>query len=215
MNNQVVIRWVKSFIIAAIIFILFSIYLFLRRGYYNDYIINKVFGSTAAILAGVTLLIGPLAHRYRSLALLMPLRRELGLLALATALVHVFFSVFVLTERFSLSWYVKEITPVTFGGIAIAIWLYVASISSNRSIKSLGSDAWRWRQKIFGHVAFFAVYLHLVIMKYQGWINWWQGKVRVTPELANPSYPPASTFVLLFMSGVLLYRAILTIHRHK
>lgn len=212
MNNQTVIRWVKSFIITAIIFMFFSIYLFLRRGYYNDYIVNKVLGSTAATVAGITLVIGPLAHRFTYFARWMSLRKELGLLALATALTHVVYSVFLLPNKFPVSWYIKEITPVTFGGIAILIWLYIASISSSTSIKALGTDNWRWRQKIFGHVAFFAVYLHLVIMKYQGWFKWLAGQVKQTPELANPSYPPASTFVFLIMTCVIIYRLFLVIH---
>ncbi|MBI4065222.1 hypothetical protein HY409_02545 [Candidatus Gottesmanbacteria bacterium] len=209
MNKEVTARWIKSIGITGIVFLLFSLYLWLRRGYYNDYIINKVFGSTSAVVAGLTLIIGPLAHRYRLFSLFMPIRRELGLLALALALFHVYYSVFLLPNKFPVSWFINEITPITFGGIAIAIWVYVASISSNKSITALGSDSWRWRQKIAGHTAFIAVYLHLVIMKYQGWISWWQGKVKVTPELANPSFPPASTFVFLIMTVILIYRGLL------
>lgn len=211
MKQEEMSRWIKSFLITGIVFALFSLYLYLRRGYYNDYIVNKVFGSTSAVLAGLTLVIGPLGHRYRSFALLMPLRRELGLLALASTLVHVFFSVFVLSSRFPVTWYIKEVTPISFGGIAVAIWLYIATISSNKSIKSLGTNIWRWRQKVGGHVAFIAVYLHLSMMKYQGWLKWFTGQVKPSPELANPGYPPASTFVFLIMSGVIVYRLFLII----
>lgn len=206
------VRWLHAITIVLVVFVLFSFYLYLRRGYYNDYIINKVLGSTSAILAGLTLIIGPLAHRNKIFARYMTIRRELGLLALAAALLHVFYSVYVLSDRFPSSWFIQEITPITFGGIAIAIWIYVASISSKKSITRLGSDSWRQRQKICGHVAFFAVYLHLVIMKYQGWIKWITGQVKLSPELANPGFPPASTFVFLIMTGVILYRLFLVIH---
>lgn len=205
------VRWFRAITIVLVIFVLFSFYLYLRRGYYNDYIINKVLGSTSAILAGLTLIIGPLAHRNTIFARSMTIRRELGLLALATALIHVFYSVYVLSDRFPYSWFIQEITPITFGGIAIAIWMYVASISSNKSITALGSDVWRRRQKIAGHTAFIAIYLHLVIMKYQGWIRWVQGQVKQTPELANPLYPPASTFVFIIMTAIIFYRVVLVL----
>lgn len=214
MKQEEMSRWIKSFLIAGIVFALFSLYLYLRRGYYNDYIVNKVFGSTSAVLAGLTLVIGPLAHRYHSFALFMSIRREVGLLALASALIHVFFSVFVLSSRFSVTWYVKEVTPITFGGIAVAIWLYIATISSNKSIKALGTNAWRWRQKVGGHVAFIAVYLHLSMMKYQGWLKWFTGQVKPSAELANPGYPPASTFVFLIMTSILLYRGLLMLKKN-
>lgn len=207
-------RWLRAITIVLVVFVLFSIYLYLRRGYYNDYIINKVFGSTSAILAGLTLLIGPLAHKNKFFARFITIRRELGLLALAAALIHVFYSVYVLSDRFPYSWFIQEITPITFGGIAIAIWIYIASISSNKSITRLGPDTWHWRQRICGHVAFIAVYLHLVLMKYQGWINWWQGKVKASPELTNPSYPPASTFVFLAMSAILIYKGLLVFRKN-
>lgn len=45
-------------------------------------------------------------------------------------------------------------------------------------------------------------------MKYPGWIKWLNGQVKASPELANPSYPPASIFVFLIMVGVVLYRTI-------
>ncbi len=215
MNREVTARWIKSIGITSVVFLFFSLYLFLRRGYYNDYIINKVFGSTAAVVAGLTLLIGPIAHRYKTFASWMALRKELGLLALGAALTHIVYSVFLLPNKFPVSWYIKEITPITLGGIAVLIWLYVASISTSKSIKSLGVDQWRWRQKVGGHIAFIAIYLHLIIMKYPGWLRWLNGQVKQTPELANPSYPPASTFVFLIMTGILIYRGLLAFHKNK
>lgn len=198
-------RWLTAFMIAISIATLLSVYLFLRRGYYNTYIINKVVGSTAAILAGLTLLIGPLASRSIRIALLIPIRRHVGLLALGFGLAHAATSILFLSQRFPLAWYQKQWLPVLFGGAAIVLWLYLASISTNASIKHLGGT-WKKHQRLFGYLAFLAAYLHLVIMKYGGWVTWLQEKTQKTPELANPSYPPASIFILLVMTGIIIYR---------
>src|SRR3989344_4485392 len=112
MNRNDAERWGKSILVFLIIFIGFSVYLYLRRGYYNLYIINKVFGSTAVILAGITLIIGPLSKKFSSFAQFMTIRRHLGLLAFGTAVLHIILSLSQ-TERFAwFSWYLNEWIPV-------------------------------------------------------------------------------------------------------
>lgn len=200
-------RWLRAVWIGLFVFIMFSLYLFLRRGYYNLYIINKVFGSTAIVVAGISLLAGPM-RRMRYVSHLMSIRRQLGLLAFGLVLLHVLASL-LQTKRFPLfAWYIDAWIPISFGLLAVGVWLYMTYISRNSKIKELGSDVWKKRLSIAGKVAFMAIFLHLVIMKYPGWIKWLNGNVKQTPELANPTYPPASIFVFIFMVTVILYRII-------
>ena len=199
-------RWWKSFGISLIIALTFSIYLFARRGYYNIYIVNKVLGSTAAVVAGLTLIVGPLIHRWPRMSRLMEIRRELGLWALIYSLVHVITSTILQSKRFSWSWYLSEWIPISFGVVAIATWIYMTAISNGGAIAKLGADVWKRKLRIGGFVAYIAIFLHLTTMKYQGWINWWRGLVKASPELANPQYPPASIFVFLTILAILLFR---------
>lgn len=205
--NESMKRWPRALAIALIVFIILSVYLYLRRGYYNVYIINKVFGSTAAVLAGITLLVGPL----RQLSFVVPLmtiRRHLGLLAFGFAILHIIASL-AQSERFTwFSWYLNEWIPVVAGLLAVLIWGYMTYISRNKKIQELGVDVWKKRLSLAGKIGFLAIFLHLTIMKYEGWIRWWNGQVKQTPELANPQYPPASLFVFLFMLIVIVYRII-------
>lgn len=41
------------------------------------------------------------------------------------------------------------------------------------------------------------------------------GEVKQTPELANPSYPPASLFVFAFMVVVIAYRLIIFLKQRR
>lgn len=205
-NKEDIKRWAKSFLITLGIFLLVSLYLYIRRGYYDVYIVNKVLGSTAVILGGITLLVGPLSKKYFSLAGYMTIRRHLGLIAMGVAVLHVAFSL-LQQKRFPFpQWYIEEWMPVGAGIIALGLWAYLVSLSRNAKIREMGSDLWKRNLSWFSRIAFVAIFLHLVIMKYPGWIRWLQGQVRQTPELANPGYPPASLFIFLFMCVVIIYR---------
>lgn len=199
-------HWIKALKTAGVIFLILSFYLFIRRGYFNLYIANKVFGSTAVILAGITLILWPLSRVFPFLSLWLPLRRELGLVAFLSASIHMIISLFFLPQKFALPWFINEWLPVLFGFIAIITWTYLTSLSTNHNLQQINPKLWRYRQHIFGQLGFLAIYLHLVIMKYNGWILWWKGLVKASPELANPNYPPASLFVFFLMSAIILIR---------
>lgn len=198
--------WMHALVVAGVIFVLFSLYLFARRGYYNLYIVNKVFGSTAVVLAGLTLALGPLAGKFKSLVQFVTMRKELGLLALVAALLHTIASVFFLSNKFPVSWFQKEWIPVAFGAGAMFIWLLIPFLLHEKHIVHMGEKTWRKYQSLAGRIAFVLIFLHLVAMKWQGWLNWFAGKVKPSPELANPGYPPASLFVLATMLLVMLVR---------
>lgn len=205
--NETLKRWLRALVISLVVFLILSVYLYLRRGYYNLYIINKVFGSTAVVLAGVALLIGPL-RKNPIASSFMTIRRHLGLLAFGFALLHVIASLYQ-TNRFAwFSWYLNEWIPVGFGILAILIWGYMAYISRNTKIVQLGVDEWKKRLSLAGKIGFLAIFLHLVIMKYEGWIKWFNGDIKQSAELANPSYPPASIFIFAIMLLIIIFRLV-------
>ena len=89
MANERAVRWLKSIFISLLVFVFFSFYLYLRREVYNLGIANKAFGSAAAVVAGITLLIGPVSRRLPQLGKYLAYRRPLGILAFLTGLIHV------------------------------------------------------------------------------------------------------------------------------
>lgn len=213
MTNEDITRWLKTILIALVVFFLLSFYLIERRGYYNLYIINKVLGSTAAILASITLIIGPLSKRFLFLALEMSIRRHLGLTAFFLALLHMIFSLFFLPNKFPLAWYIKEWLPITFGVVAISTWIYMTYISRNSKIKEMGATIWEKKLSFAGQLAFVLIFLHLTVMKTEGWLKWYNGEVKQTPELANPGFPPASLFVLFMVTIVIVYRIYILLRK--
>lgn len=201
-------RWLKSILISLLIFLAFAVYLYVRRGYFNLYIANKVFGSTAAALAGLTLLLRPLSKRFNNLSPLMTIRRHLGLVAFGFALIHIVASLSQ-QERFPLfSWYIGEWFPVLAGITAVSAWGYMAYISRNKKIQQMGAEVWKKRLSLAGWIGFYGIFLHLVVMKYAGWLKWLNGQVKKSVELTNPEFPPASLFVFFVMLIVIIYRVV-------
>jgi len=215
MNTIDLNKWGKSLMIAFVVFLILSVYLYVRRGYYDIYIINKVLGSSAVVLAGITLVIGPLSKKIQSLAKFIVIRRQLGLMAFLLALLHVIASL-LQTQRFTwFSWYLNEWIPVAAGILAITVWAYMAYISRNKKIQEMGGKVWKSHLSLAGKIAFLGIFLHLTIMKYEGWIRWWSGQVKQTPELANPQYPPASLFIFAFMLIVIVCRIYIGYKRNE
>lgn len=198
---------IQSTVVMLLIFAIFSIYLYIRRGYFNLYIANKVFGSTAAVLAALTLFVGTIFHRFQILKGIMAIRRQLGLWAMVMALLHVAVSL-LQSSRFTLTFYQREWIPIGFGAIAIAVWCYMTYISRDKKVLEVGVDAWKKKLSLGGKIGFILVFLHLTVMKYEGWIRWFKGLVKKTPELTNPQYPPASIFVFLVLLSVIIIRSI-------
>ena len=211
MNKELMARWLRAFLVTLGIFVLFSLYLYIRREVYNLGIANKAFGSAAATLAGITLLIGPISRKFPQFGKYVPFRRPLGILAFLTGLIHVIISLFFIPERFNIPFFLNQWPATITGLVAIGIWLYLTTISRNDSVKHMGGSTWVMLQQRGGHIAFLLVFLHLVFLKYAGWIEWFQGKTQKTPYLANPGYPPASLFVFLVMVGIIGYRVYLAI----
>lgn len=198
--------WLQTAYISLSIFLLISFYLYIRRGGYTLSISNKALGNASAILAGLTLILGPLARVSDRFDKYVVLRKPLGLTALFFALLHAVISLFLLPQRFTIAGYIKNPLAPGLGLIAIFIWIYLVKISNTKTIKSFGSSTWKTRQNIFGRLAFIVVFLHLVVLKYPSWIEWLKGQMDATPNLVNPQFPPANFIVFLFMLGILIYR---------
>ncbi len=196
MNQNNTARWLKSFKLLLFVFLLLSFYLFFRQGSYNLSSINRALGSTAIILAGITLLVGPLSKKFLFFTQFMTIRRHMGLLAFGTALLHVGISF----SQISLS------ISIVFGILAILAWAYMAFISRDSKVIQMGVELWKKRLSFVGLFAFAAIFLHVVFLRYQGWVRWFKGGVKQTPALLHPSLAPLSVFTFLFMCAVILYR---------
>lgn len=207
MTTEEIKRWLKSLLMALVIFAAAFAYLYFRRGLFGINNASKAFAYTAALLAGITLLIGPLLSVFKSLASLLPLRKQLGLTAFGAASIHVIISLFFI-DRFDLAWYLREWVPIMFGITAIGVWIFLTLISQKPIRKKLDERKWRVYQSWGGRIAFFAIYLHLIHLKYSDWVLWWTGQLKPTTYLTHPTYVPESLFIFVIMTAIIVYRFV-------
>lgn len=206
MHHEEIKRWTRTLLIGGGVLLLLSLYLWFRRLYYDLHVFNKAVGDGAAIVAGLTLLIGPITRRFHSFVWLMAIRRQLGLLAFLFGLLHVFLSLQFNLDRY-LKWEgVTPWIPRVFGFFAIIMWTYLAILSNNKSIVRMGAPQWKQIQQWGGWVAFFGVYFHVGFLKYRGWITWFQGLPNTREELVRPGWPPESLIIFVLMTLLILYR---------
>ena len=194
-----------ALIVAIPLFIILSFYIFYRRGYYDLYIANKVFAGVAAILLGIVLLIGPLSRLFSFPDHYVQYRKELGIIAFFLALIHGFVSFFFLPSKFPLTGFIEKLNwPFIFGLIATMALMAIFFISNNRALNAIGKIRW-WQLQYWGvRLTFIFVFLHVFIMKWGGWLDWY--KSGGSKGLVHPEWPGAGLLVGWFMVVVVLMR---------
>lgn len=180
-------------------------YLFLRRGYLDLYILNKALATAALATLGLVLLIGPLSRMYQRFDALVSVRKFFGLGAFWAAVAHVVISLFFLPEHFAYSRFFGQVNiPFYFGLAATAVLLVLYALSYERIIGTMDRRRW-WHIHNWGvRVATLLAFLHLVVMKYPGWLTWWAKGG--SSELVRQYLPPASLIGALFLAFVVLVR---------
>lgn len=194
-----------------IVFFGLLFYLFLRRGYYDLYIVNKVFAGTSLIVLATVLLIGSLGRLYNFFDPWLVYRKHLGIISFVLAFLHSITSLFFLPNKFTFNYFLTNYLTFGLGLIALIILGYLFFISFDRFIGNIDKQKW-WIYQFWGsRIAGVFVFFHLVLMKYPGWIRWYQNGGN--DELIRPFMPPASIIAGAFGFLVLLVRIFESINK--
>ena len=200
-----------SIVITIIIVILFSTYLYFRRGYYNLYIINKVLANVSVTLLGITLLLGPLSRFFHNLDKYLHHRKSLGIVGGLLALAHAVVSFFFLPDHFSLTRFITTgIYPFAFGLTATFILVILLAISNQFMTHKLSGPLWRVLQSWGIRIAFVYIALHVFVMKWRDWLKWYQAGG--SSELVRPHWPGLGLLIGWFIAAVILIRLVEPIH---
>ncbi|KKP67162.1 MAG: hypothetical protein UR68_C0013G0032 [Candidatus Roizmanbacteria bacterium GW2011_GWA2_35_19] len=198
----------KKYFIATVsslaIFALLLLYLFFRRGYIDLYIVNKVFAGSSLIVLALVLLIGSLGRFYNFFDPWLVYRKHLGIISFILALFHGIVSLFFLPGRFTLSYFLTNYVTFILGLLGLILLGYLFFISFKVFTSKMDPKKW-WAYQVWGgRVAGLLVFFHLVLMKYPGWIRWYQNGGN--DELVRPFMPPASIIAAAFGFFVILVR---------
>ena len=199
-------KYSQAILSSLVIFALLSFYLYLRRGYFDLFIANKVFAATSLIILAVVLLIGNLGRLYDLFDPLLIYRKHLGIVSFFAAFVHGVLSLFFLSSRFSIDYYLYNLPTFILGLVGLVILGYLFLISFKKIIQKMNPKVW-WLHQVWGaRIAGGLVFLHLILMKYPGWIRWYQ--IGGSDDLVRPYLPPASILAAAFGLFVILARVV-------
>ena len=191
--------------VAALPFVALSVYLFFRRGYYDLYIINKLFAGVGAILLGLVLLLGPLSRFFDRFDRYAQYSKELGIVAFFLIIAHAVSSYYFLPTHFARErFYTTGFFPFIYGLAATVLLVLLFAISNQIAMKALGARRWWLMQSWSVRIIFVLVALHVGVMKMQGWASWYQKGGG--PELVHPEWPGAGLLVGWFVAFVILIR---------
>ena len=203
--SEAIYEYTFAFFFAVIIFVIFSVYLFNRRGFYDLYIINKVFAGVAVFQLGIMLLMGSLCRMFDVCDRFLRFRKEFGIIALFFAVLHSISSLFFLKSYFSIEKYLTTgKIPFMFGLTGIVILIFIFLVSNKKLMNMIGFKRW-WAIQYWGvRLAFLAVALHVSIMKIPGWIDWY--KKGGANTLIHPEWPGLGLLEGWFIFFVILVR---------
>ena len=175
MLNKLLKSYSKPFLVTILFFFFFSFYLYLRRGYFDLYIANKVFGSVPVATLALVVMIGPLSRAYQRFDAWILIRKELGILAMGMTVIHGIISLFFLPDRFQPDYYFtpEHRIPFLFGLFGILLLMYLFILSWEYIIKKIDKKQW-WHIQNWGiRIAMVAILLHIILLKYPGWLKWY------------------------------------------
>jgi DMSO/TMAO reductase YedYZ heme-binding membrane subunit len=199
--------WINTLILSISVFVFGSAYLFARRGNFDLYIANKVFATTALVLIGLSFALSGLCYFWDFVDTKIIYRKILGLTGFYYSLVHIFVTLFLLPNKFPLpSWILGHVTTVFFATLGLIIFTAMAIASKDDVMHELGSKKWRMTMRA-GYIAYIFIIIHFTMLKYKGWINWFNTK--------EPFLPPLSLLEIFFAVAVIGIRIALEISLRK
>lgn len=210
----------KDYFFAALIALgftlLLGIYLYFRRGYLFDapvtagwlYVPNKVIGGVSLLMLSLTFLTGPVIRYFDKFDHMLKYRKEIGVVGGLLAIAHAIISIWLVPAKFDLwSIFSPDRYLVAFSGLTGVLLLSILLVASWKSIiQKIGGVRWWFLQRWGIRLVVLATALHLLPMKWSGWVTWFNAGTKQTPELLNPWMTPASLLVALFLAWVVIVR---------
>lgn len=166
---------------------------------------NKSLATSTLFLLGIVLLLGPLSRLFTLFDHALKYRKELGVLTFFTGAAHVYLSMFPLARRGPWGFYASQPISAYAGlaGLVIMFFLLILSIGAVESI--VGTRVW-WKFQYWGaRLAFIAIALHFIVLKYQGMIQWFVDRGAGGTQ-GMLWLPPISLLAAVFTAFVLVVR---------
>lgn len=191
--------WLSSLALALVVLGLLSGYSLLAGLKYSDFLLNKLLALDAMIMIGLSFAFSGLGYFFDLLDKYVSYRKYIGLVGFYLVVVHMIFSLVVLSDTFPLKLYYlnpKFINYFIMGLASFLVLLMMAGISNSRAVQELGGKNWR-RLLRLGYLAYIFALVHYIGKNLALWEYW-------LVNLDGP--PPLNLLITIFALFVLWLR---------
>lgn len=190
-------EYIYPFLASILITLALAGYGLIQSNNLSAYFFQQTLGDTAAIVLGLTLLIGPMSRAYPWFSRFLKYRKETGVMVFLFALVHAAFSYLFVFSIFTVGFWTRYLTLPNILGTLGLTGLFLLFMSSRKFIQTrLGNKLW-WQIQYKGvRITALVVFTHIVLVSGVVSRNW---------LMKNTSgvFPPASLFITHFGLWVL------------
>ena len=199
-------EYIYPFLASLFITHILAVYGLLLHGNLNIFFFQQTLGDTAAIVLGLTLLIGPMSRSYAWFSRFLKYRKEIGVMVFLFALLHAALSYLEVFRIFSAGFWVRYLTIPNLAGTSGLTGLFLLFISSRKFIQArLGNKLW-WQIQYKGvRITALLVFAHIVLVSGEASRNWLMGST-------SGKFPPVALIIThfgLWVFGVRLLEWIL------
>lgn len=205
MNWDNILQYGVAVIVTAVTVWLMYRYAVVRYGVEGLSSFNKSFATSTLFLLGIVLLLGPLSRLFTLFDHALKYRKELGVLTFFTGAAHVYLSMFPLARQGPWGFYASQPFSAYAGLAGLVIMFFLLILSIGAVERLLGTRVW-WKLQYWGaRLAFIAIALHFIVLKYQGMVKWFVDR-GVGGTQGMLWLPPISLLAAVFTVFVLIVR---------
>lgn len=164
------------------------------------------FAMGTFVLLGFVLLLGPMTRMVGGYAwrTLFMFRKELGVVAFVMGLTHVYLAMFVFARHGPFGFYTGRPWSAYPGLAALVIMAILTVFSFSKTKRFLSPLVW-WKLQFLGaRTTFAALVVHVVVLRYSGWLTWVQSAFGG----GKPELPPPALLGVMFALYILAVRII-------
>ncbi len=183
--------WFHTLILAAVIYALsYGYYTLTGEAATGNRLFSQTFSNAGMIMIGLSFMMSGLTYFWNFVDKKIIYRKYIGLVGFYMTLVHIYFALKFAydmpTRAFSNG---GDVIAFLLGCLALAIFLEMALISNQYSVRELGNKAWRMILRT-GYIAYLFAVVHLIIQKMEVWEKWMNGEMT--------KFPPLSLIIVAF-----------------
>lgn len=174
-------------------------------------LVNRTMSSSTIILLGLVLVLGPLVRVFGGAwKTLFMLRKEIGMYTFLTGVTHVYLSMFPLARRGPWGFY-EGMPWSAYPGLFGLVVLWILFIFSFVTLQKRLTPATWWKLQYIGvRVAFAAVLLHTIVLRFDSWTLWMSQWAK-----GEQLYPPLAFLACLFSVYVIVVKVFERIATRK